>query len=518
MCFFEGDFREDPAFFETPTAAATPIPYSMMSSSVNNHHHHEDHDVWFPQRKGLKIPLAHSPTPRKNLTAEELLPIARKLLEQTPIARQLPAVNGFVTFGDLKAGQKVLMTTNRLQDPLIIEVLIRAMEEKGIKPDLFVLSDGPMERYYERELEPEDEIRAIIRRVGWWEQPRKYDGNATIEDMVERYGYDVLLHGDPFSGGPCPPHFDKHGSRFEPKYIYHAIPWMTPEIFASEATLFPQDLNKLINDLTWRLIWKEGRGGKVTLSDPEGTQLEYTLQEDYYTGKAKWGPGLSYGHIFGHPIPPIIPEENLTGVVSGTTNHIGRPYPNIKVHIEGGRVERIEGGGKYGNDWRALQEETANIQYPFFPRKGLFWQMEWAIATNPKAFRPSNVLMLSGGNEVERNRSGVIHMGFGTTWRSYAETWAGRTHVPYGHVHVHLLFPTMEITKAGKAWTIIENGHLSALDDPEVIDLARKYGDPERLLKEEWIPRIPGISAPGDYSDYAADPAKWIAEEIAGLK
>ena len=37
------------------------------------------------------------------------------------------------------------------------------------------------------------------------------------------------------------------------------------------------------------------------------------------------------------------------------------------------------------------------------------------------------------------------------------------------------------------AQTIIDEGHLVALDDPEVIELARKYGDPEILLREDWV-------------------------------
>ena len=29
--------------------------------------------------------------------------------------------------------------------------------------------------------------------------------------------------------------------------------------------------------------------------------------------------------------------------------------------------------------------------------------------------------------------------------------------------------------------------------------------DPDRLLAEDWTPEIPGINAPGNYFDYAAD-------------
>jgi hypothetical protein len=73
------------------------------------------------------------------------------------------------------------------------------------------------------------------------------------------------------------------------------------------------------------------------------------------------------------------------------------------------------------------------------------------------------------------------------------------------------MFPTYEITtKERKTIKVIDNGRLTALDDPEVRELARKYGDPDEILKEDWIPRIPGISAEGSYQEYAKDPSEWI--------
>ena len=111
--------------------------------------------------------------------------------------------------------------------------------------------------------------------------------------------------------------------------------------------------------------------------------------------------------------------------------------------------------------------------------------------------------------EWERRRSGVIHMGFGTLWRSAEEKWAGEHGILYGHLHIHLLFPTFTImTKSGKEYTIIRNGRLTALDDPEVRKLAEKYGDPNDLLREDWIPQIPGITCAGSYDDYAKNPGK----------
>jgi hypothetical protein len=52
------------------------------------------------------------------------------------------------------------------------------------------------------------------------------------------------------------------------------------------------------------------------------------------------------------------------------------------------------------------------------------------------------------------------------------------------------------------------------LDNPEVRALASRYGDPDLLLAEDWIPEVPGINAPGKYEDYAKDPYSYSKSVI----
>ena len=128
-------------------------------------------------------------------------------------------------------------------------------------------------------------------------------------------------------------------------------------------------------------------------------------------------------------------------MVAGTTSHFSRAFPQVKVELEGGQIVKVMGGAAYGDAWRDLLEESKRTQYPCFPRPGLFYLWEVAIGTNPKILRPSHIeLHSSGGFEWERRRSGVIHMGFGTLWRSEEEKWAGENGILYGHLHIHLLF------------------------------------------------------------------------------
>jgi hypothetical protein len=37
-----------------------------------------------------------------------------------------------------------------------------------------------------------------------------------------------------------------------------------------------------------------------------------------------------------------------------------------------------------------------------------------------------------------------------------------------------------------------------------------KYGDPDDLLREDWIPQVPGITCAGSYDEYSRNPGKWI--------
>ena len=105
----------------------------------------------------------------------------------------------------------------------------------------------------------------------------------------------------------------------------------------------------------------------------------------------------------------------------------------------------------------------------------------------------------------------MIHMGFGTLWRAPEERWAAERGLLYGHLHIHLLFPTLVITaEGGREYTIIRDGRLTAMDDPEARELAGRYGDPDEVLKEDWIPQIPGITCAGSYEEYAEDPGRWI--------
>lgn len=425
------------------------------------------------------------------VTGVDLQTIARHIADSPEVRR---SAAGFIGYGETNPGDKVLIAVPRLTDPDVLEAVVRALHERGARVDTIVMDDEP-----DRPFRALDEITMMMRREPYHVRLRRGDRAPWVEELAEREHYDLLIHG---AAGPVP----RSTGRYE------AFPWTTKEHFLSPANTFPRELHKLINEKTWQLF-TSNIGGRLHLSDPEGTQLSLTiLEKPFFDGRHDYGLTPKWGHLMAHPPTPVEPEDDSTGIIAGTMSHYGRPFPHIRIHVENARVTAIEGGGEYGAAWRELDAESARTQYPCFPRPGLFWLWELAIGTNPKISRPTNVEYLSSdGFEWERRRAGIIHCGFGTRWRSSEETWAGERGLLYGHLHVHLVFPTLIIeARDGKVVPVIEKGRLAVYDDPEVRDFAARFGDPDVLLHDDWVPSIPGISAPGRYEDYAADPARWI--------
>lgn len=385
------------------------------------------------------------------------------------------------------------------------------LDESFLELESALTPDERLERGYRLErryltLEGFDEIDS-----DWW------------ENIAREHGYDLLVYG---IGGPTP--LDVA----ERPYRYQRMPWRTKSSLASDAPTFPRDVWELIDRKTADII---KRAKEIRLTDPEGTDLRWT---NYVTGTY---PRKRPCHVLAHPVFPTS-KTDTEGVIKGTTNHVNA-FPDIEVEIEGAKVVDVNGGGEYGELWREtlevaqehdgiygdLWEETyeeekdewadnldSEAEYDYYDGSpGFFWLWECAIGTNPKYARPQGVdLKRLEFPLIERLRAGVVHMGMGTLPVVPVEQKAKERGLPWGHVHIHLLFPTLECEMPdGTTETVIEDGYLTVLDDPDVRSLAAEHGDPDEILSIDWKPDIPGISSDGDYNDYAKDPKDWISKQ-----
>jgi hypothetical protein len=429
-----------------------------------------------------------------------------QLLPYLDAVAKRPYNQGLHACWDLKPGERVLLRVDNWHDPLVIEACKRILEKYGCRYEVLMVDKGPIPQW-----KGADEVDYYLFRTkelaDWMDQWDRISKEAKYDKLLWGYGGPVLCDTD---------------------VKIQRMPFITPEILASPAHTMPYELLEAIDLWTWRRIRSAKR---VRIVDPEGTDVEYTNHAGYYdanreyfnpalvaqtwAGNEKFGRTYLPGHVLGKPWIYLPGHEDGNGVIAGTTNHIA-PVEWTRLTVEDSRIVRIEAGGEFGDRLRALKEETDHLQYPGFPGKGLMYWWEASIGTNPHIHRPRKDFPSGFVNCLyERVRSGVIHIGFGTIISSMDERRAARAGLKVGHWHLHLYFPTVTLERAGDSETLIEDGRLLALDDPEIRRLAAKHGDPDLWLQESWIPAVPGLNVDGDYwRHYARDPLAWVKAEL----
>ena len=311
----------------------------------------------------------------------------------------------------------------------------------------------------------------------------------------------------------------------------------------SQMTTYPGDVWQLAEEqLLEPLVYAE----RLEITDPEGTNVWADLTPEM---AERWAEGAyQRGHLYMFPNqatgrfgysfvnypafqPKWLPREpiaRINGVIAGTQGH-GGFYPRWEVLFKDGFISDVKGGGAQG----AALKEFLNYPgindrtYPYHNSPGFWYLYEIAVGTHPKAFRAPQPILESGDTLPERARSGVVHWGLGIRmWHdpdapTESKVWADFTkkhNVPFDHGwHTHTYFTTykLRLRNADKWVSLLDKGRMTSLDHPEVRALASRYGDPDYLLTEDWIPEVPGINAPGDYlKDYAPRPGEYALKVI----
>ena len=315
----------------------------------------------------------------------------------------------------------------------------------------------------------------------------------------------------------------------------------------SKAGDFPAAVWRMIETKTIEAL---GYGDRVEISDPEGTAIWWDMTETEAQGFAKGAylqghllmiPNMAGGRtpqsMVNYPafgtdyIPPMFVEAN--GVVASTNAHMGT-HPLLEVRIEDGYIAEVTGGGLYGEAFRlALNYPgTQDLAWPFFRAKGWWRLTESSLATNPKYFKHP-LELLRGDNLSERMPAGVIHWAYGAillegpdlsgmgTTPAITKAFGMKYNLPIGHgMHQHSVIPTYQVRiRDTDQWqTVINHGRLAALDDPEVRALAARYGDPDEVLSQDYVPPYPGINVSGDYMvDYASNPGPYWTKWARGI-
>ncbi|MBI3939987.1 MAG: hypothetical protein HY315_04065, partial [Acidobacteria bacterium] len=269
----------------------------------------------------------------------------------------------------------------------------------------------------------------------------------------------------------------------------------------SQIGSYPADVWQLTEEKTLEPI---AYADKIHAADPEGTDISADVNEiqaqrwaqgSYQRGHLYMFPNQATGR-FGYSVvdypafqKEYLPREPMVraeGVVAGTKGH-GGFFPRWEVHFKNGYISEVKGGGLYGDVLREFLKypKIQELTYPFHSNPGFWYLYEVAFGTHPKYFR--NPWNMENGNILpDRLRAAVIHWGLGIRlWHDpdapvESKSWLKFTsehNLPKDHnFHTHTYFTTyrVRIRGADRWMTLLDRGHMTGLDDPEVRALASR--------------------------------------------
>lgn len=432
-----------------------------------------------------------SPTFPEITSVEQIMPHARLYARGRNLGGMLPAL-------ELKGGERVLLVTDSTIDPLVSEALTRAIREvPNVQLTAINLHGFP-------ELDDAAEVLEKVFLDVWWpEWVWRASQGADVIVPASRFTDVHLLPRKLVSSWPddrgekWPRAMGVWGSdstglvRGNTRWI--RMPYVTRELLYSDQMTFPKEIFDVLN----KKVWEQVVGGRtLRITSKAGTDLTMEIDPQYWEDLAKEPGGLDRVRGPGHiTLAPAGYNTRLNGKLVVNALHTGF-IPWMTVIIEDSQIVSVQGGGRFAETLRLRNEEYKDIQYPGYRKPGINWVEEISLGTNPKAIVPPTFDELRGGamwwgGAQRRKRSGVLHIAFGTS----RDNRGGRTlgmvmekGLEVQHRDVELFDATYMID--GKV--VVKNGHLMALDDPGVRQVAQKYGDPNPLLREDWVPDAQG--------------------------
>ena len=253
----------------------------------------------------------------------------------------------------------------------------------------------------------------------------------------------------------------------------------TAALLADEAIRFPLDVLSALYPKTWD-VFLCGSDVDVSITDPKGTDFRVRLsrknieekfaKDPRYSGQIIANkPGLVSHLPVGHGPNILIPSEPLNETCEGTIRLDAiNPSPGVyrgwsgdaayqepvTCHIDGGRIVKVEGGREAQVFERIVGKDFKNVGQ----------LREIGLGHNPKVPTYRGERGYQGANHA-----GAVHWGFG---------WAAQKK----QIHVDAII--FQSTILANGIPIVERGRLKALDDPEIRELARQYGEPDQVLAE----------------------------------
>lgn len=341
----------------------------------------------------------------------------------------LDGARNLVRYVHIRAGQEVLIHVEPpYDDERVVSALQQAVEEVGAPVSVM------RTRHWNKATDP---------------PPRAF------EKAVE--GCDVLIGQGEYL------HTKNHYIQvalFERGLTYINNEAKTPEALGSEYGRFPAEL---LFGLGERIMAKLAAARQVRVTTAAGTDI--TMNVDPRTAGG-------YCYDFGHDTPGykkgfpggvacFHPEDPVTGTIAIQTlpGGLGAPEVILKrplmLTMRDHRVAEMEGpcAGWLRDRWASRGDGNSG------------WLAECMWGIHPQA-------MGRGGRGASNPH--LLHFGFGNAiaygGRAFSKTWT-------------VMF-IQDATMTAGGEPILEKGHLTLLEDPEIRAIAARYGDPDRWLTQ----------------------------------
>jgi leucyl aminopeptidase (aminopeptidase T) len=341
------------------------------------------------------------------------------------IAELMPGARNLVEYAGVQAGERVLVLTEHTVDPLVLQAIVAAAAYRNA--DVQVLSVAPFS-------------------AGGVD--RDNPGSESIAEAAHGRA-DVVIACTWWAEVHCAPLFfsqvAQKGARFVSLHMA-----ATAAALNTGARLPPEVYYAIMR----RVAEIMGSGADIHLETAAGTDLVFknvTLTpDDGPLVPGGWRP-FPYGGVNFYP-------ETCDGVfVVEDSTVTGVPEERLAVTMRDNVVVEIEGG-------------IAAEQLRRFGPNG-YYMRHALIGVNPK-------VRLDGGSQFEREKhAGAFYLGIdGLTEDGRADP----SQPGYAHCDCQFDRPTVTVGDA----VLSDRGRLSVLDEPEIREVAARFGPPEVVLDD----------------------------------
>ncbi|MBE1585665.1 hypothetical protein ACFPOI_46805 [Nonomuraea angiospora] len=345
------------------------------------------------------------------------------------IVELMPGVRNLLDYTGLRAGERVLLLMEHTVDPVVVQAIAAAVAYRDA--DVRILSVPPFS-------------------PGGWDR----EASLHIETAAFREA-DLVISGTWWGEvHTAPLFFDQIKSRSSRFLSLHMTATagalltggrLPAEVFYA---LLRRTLRQMSGARSIRVT--SARGTDVTFSgltfDPDPGAMRPGDWRPFPYGGANFWPADTEGVL-------MIEDSTVTGV----------PEESLRITLEGNLVRKIEGGA-------AAEQLRRYAPGGFYMRHGL-------IGLNPK-------VRVAGGNQFEREKhAGAFYCGIdGLTDGRPVTTGPG-----FAHCDCQVDRPTVLVD--GELF--IENGRLLMLDEPEIREVAARFGPPDVILDDNPIMILP---------------------------